>query len=221
MLPDRPTYDEIFNEFEWQIPEYFNMGSDICEKYALQQPERTALIFWQEDRSLKLHTYGELHDKSNALANVLAEFGLIAKDRVAIILPQSLETALSHIAIYKSGAIAVPLARLFAADALAFRLKNSGARFVITDRVGFDKISTIRNELPALETILVIDGNYEGSEDFQAKLAVASSHFKSVKTRSNDPALIIYTSGTTGPPKGALHAHRVLLGHIPGLQIPP
>ena len=219
MLPDRPTYDEIFNEFEWKIPEYFNMGSDICEKYALQQPERTALIFWQEDRSLKFHTYGELHDKSNALANVLAEFGLIAKDRVAIILPQSLETALSHIAIYKSGAIAVPLARLFAADALAFRLKNSGARFVITDRVGFDKISTIRNELPALETILVIDGNFEGSEDFQTKLAAASNHFKSVKTRSNDPALIIYTSGTTGPPKGALHAHRVLLGHIPGLQI--
>jgi len=48
----------------------------------------------------------------------------------------------------------------------------------------------------------------------------AVTSFTPVRTTINDPAIIIYTSGTTGPPKGALHAHRVLLGHLPGVEFP-
>src|SRR5258708_39333334 len=57
-------------------------------------------------------------------------------------------------------------------------------------------------------------------QDFAALLARASDAFIPVATRADDPALIIYTSGTTGNPKGALHAHRVLLGHLPGVELP-
>ena len=219
MLPELQTYEKIFQQFRWKIPEYFNMGNDICAKFARKQPRRTALISWQENKPLKLITYEELHNKSNALANALAQLGLRREDRVGIILPQSFETALSHIAIYKSAAIAVPLARLFAPDALAYRLKHSGARFAITNVEGFEKLTAIKDQLPDLETVLVIDGAVEGALSFHEIIAQTSEQFEPVKTKADDPALIIYTSGTTGPPKGALHAHRVLLGHIPGLQI--
>ncbi len=219
MLPDLPTYEEIYREFRWQIPKYFNIGVAVCEKFALDEPERIALIGWKNVGRPDNYTYGELHNNSNRLANVFAQMGLKAGERVGIILPQSVETILTHIAVYKSGAIAVPLARLFAGDALAYRLKHSGARFVVTNQEGYKKISSVRSELPDLEMVLVVGGDEEGAVDFDKAIKSAKSQFTPVNTKSEEPALIIYTSGTTGPPKGALHAHRVLLGHIPGLQI--
>jgi len=71
-----------------------------------------------------------------------------------------------------------------------------------------------------LELLLSLDGAADGAEDFHALLARAASDFTPVATAADDPALMVYTSGTTGPPKGALHAHRVLLGHLPGIEVP-
>ncbi len=219
MLPDKPTYEEIVEAFSWQIPESFNIGTAICEKHALENPDKPALIQWRQNRENIIYSYGDIHEKSDALASGLAELGLKTGERVAIVLPQSLQTLLSHLAIYKSGAIAVPLARLFAADALAYRLKHSRARFVITNGDGLQKIATIRHDLPDLEFVILVDGKDPHAFSFNDLLAGSAPQFKAVNTKADSPALIIYTSGTTGPPKGALHAQRVLLGHIPGVQI--
>ena len=219
MLANLPTYEEIYDQFEWQIPDKFNMGSAICEKYAFTEPERTALIGWKTQGEVEICNYRELHEKSNGLANAFSKHGLKQGDRVAIILPQCAQTVISHLAIYKSGAIGVPLARLFAPDALSYRLKHSGARFIITNQVGLKKISAIKNNLEMAETIFVVDGKPGDNIGFDEAIENSNIHFSAIETSSNSPALIIYTSGTTGPPKGALHGHRVLLGHIPGLQV--
>ena len=107
---------------------------------------------------------------------------------------------------------------LFRSEALTHRLADSGARVIVTNRAGAAKIAEIRSKLPALELVLSVDGAGEGAVDYQRRVSVASEHFEPVATRADDPALMIYTSGTTGSPKGALHAHRVLLGHLPGVQ---
>ena len=223
MLPNRPTYKEIFEDFRWKIPEKFNIGNAICRLRASDNSpnnvSKTALIHWHENGENEIHTYDELHQKSNKLANGLASLDLKYGDRVAIILPQSLQTVLSHLAVYKSGAIAVPLARLFGTQALAYRLKHSGAKIVITNRENLAKISEVRNELPELEAIILVDGILTEDVCFDELTDNASSVFATANTKADTPALIIYTSGTTGPPKGALHAHRVLLGHIPGIQV--
>ena len=78
-------------------------------------------------------SYGALRETSNRLANVLRAHGVARGDRVAILLPQAPEVAAAHIAIYKLGAIALPLAILFGVDALSYRLQNAGAKAVITN----------------------------------------------------------------------------------------
>jgi acetyl-CoA synthetase len=119
------------------------------------------------------------------------------------------------------GAVAIPLFTLFGTDALAYRLGNSAARGVITDAANLPKILSIRERLPDLEVIIVTEGDIpDGVIDFGELLEKGSEAFTPVQTHADDPALIIYTSGTTGPPKGALHAHRVLLGHLPGVEFP-
>ncbi|MGB7256582.1 MAG: AMP-binding protein, partial [Pseudolabrys sp.] len=78
----------------------------------------------------------------------------------------------------------------------------------------------IRGGAPALKAVLSVDGAGDKALDFTAALARASSDFTPEDTAADDPAMMIYTSGTTGQPKGALHAHRVLIGHLPGIEMP-
>jgi len=216
MLPDIRDYRELRAAFRWQIPARYNIGVDACDKWAAREPDRVALLV-REATGLAPVTYGHLRTQSNRLANVLKAHGIKRGDRVAIILPQTPETAIAHLAIYKLGAIAVPLAALFGADALAFRLGNSGAAAAVTNHAGLAKLNELRGKLPDLKLVLCIDGAGDRALDFVATLARASDEFTPADTSADDPALMVYTSGTTGPPKGALHGHRVLLGHFPGV----
>jgi acetyl-CoA synthetase len=217
MLPDIRDYAKLRAAFRWQVPARYNIAVDACDKWAARQPERAAL-FVQGASGLQPVTYGRLRAQSNRLANAFAAQGVARGDRVAIILPQTPETAVTHLAIYKVGAIAVPLAALFGVDALHYRLENSGVRAVVTNAAGLAKLSEIRERLPEMKVVLSIDGVAEGALSFGDTLARASDEFAPVDTSADDPAMMVYTSGTTGPPKGALHGHRVLLGHFPGVE---
>ena len=220
VLPAARDYDALYRAFRWQVPARFNIGVDVCDRWAAVAPARTAILHLRSDGAVEEISYGMLRDTANRLANVLAAGGVGRGDRVAILLPQSPAVAASHVAIYKLGAVALPLAMLFGEEAISYRLADSGARALITNAQGLAKLAAIRDALPALERVLSVNGEAAGAEDFHAALARAASDFTAVDTAADDPALMVYTSGTTGPPKGALHAHRVLLGHLPGIEFP-
>ena len=218
MLQKRSTYNEVYEGFRWNIPEFYNIGVDVCDKWA-DERYRLALIYEDEGGRTEKFTFWDIKNLSNRLANALRANGVASGDRIGILLPQCPETAIAHIAVYKLGAIAIPLFTLFGPDALEYRLMNSGAKAVVTDGTNIEKLLQIRDRLPELKIIFVTRGKPgAGVVDFWTALEKGSSHFEAVMTKADDPALIIYTSGTTGPPKGALHAHRVVLGHVPGVE---
>jgi acetyl-CoA synthetase len=220
VLKHGKTYNEVYNAFRWEIPEFYNIGVDICDRWA-DRPGRLALIYENESGRVEEYTFQDLKRLSNRLANGLQANGIGPGDRLGILLPQCPETAISHIAAYKIGAIAIPLFTLFGTDALAYRLSNSEAKGIVTDSANLPKIMEIRQGLPDLEVVVVTRGEKaENVLDFAQLIEKGSADFTPAKTRADDPALIIYTSGTTGPPKGALHAQRVLLGHLPGVEFP-
>lgn len=220
MLPPPQNYEELRKAFRWNIPEHYNIGVDVCDKWADNDPNREALIFAEEGGDTTVFSFGNLKALSNQLANLLVNSGVERGDRVGILLPQAPETAYAHIAIHKLGGISIPLFSLFGEEALEYRLENSGAKALITNTAGAEKLNKIRHKLPELAFILNIDGETQGTRDFHAELAGQSPEFTPVNTVADDPAVIIYTSGTTGQPKGALHAHRTLLGHLPGVELP-
>ena len=220
MLPEIRDYDRLFAAFRWRIPQRYNIGVDVCDRWAARDPARVAILDVARDGRIAPVTYGALREASNRLANVLAANGVAAGDRVAILLSQGPAVATAHVAVYKLGAVAVPLATLFGVDALGYRLGDAGARALVTDATGLAKLAGIRADLPALRVVISIDGPAHDAIGWTEALARASPAFTPADTAADDPALMIYTSGTTGPPKGALHAHRVLLGHLPGVQMP-
>jgi acetyl-CoA synthetase len=219
VLPDAKSYEALQAGFSWRVPARYNIAVDVCDRWA-RDPNRLALIHKRADGSLARYSFLDLQRGSNRLANLLAAQGIGRGERVGILLPQAPETALAHLATYKLGAIAVPLFTLFGPDALEFRLRDSGARALITDSGGLAKLAEIEDRLPDLEVVLSVDGATERALDLHGQMARAAESFRPVDTGADEPALIIYTSGTTGPPKGALHAHRVLLGHLPGVELP-
>ena len=221
MLPRGSTYEEVAARFRWRVPGHYNIGVDVADRQAAAHGDRPALIFLDETQAERRFTFREMARLADRFANVLVARGLQRGDRVGVLLPQSPETAIAHVAAFKAGLVSVPLFTLFGEEALAFRLGDSGARALVTDAVGLEKIAAIHDRLPELATVFVTGGAATtGTLDFDAELDRARDSFTAIDTAADDPAIIIYTSGTTGNPKGALHAHRVLLGHLPGIEMP-
>ncbi len=217
---DRKPLEELHASFRWPIPDIYNIGVDVCDKWA-REPERLALID-ATDEGAAYYTFAELARRSNRWANALAGLGVGRGDRVAIILSQRPETPLAHIATYKLGAMAVPLATLFGEDALEYRLNDSGAKVAILDEQAAPKLRRIRDRLSHLQHLVVVDRaalDLPGAHDGAGLEAQASDHFTPALTRPHDPALLMYTSGTTGPPKGAVLPHSALIGHLPAFVL--
>src|SRR5260221_9401678 len=152
MLTKAASYDALQRAFRWQVPARYNIGVDVCDRHA-DGSGRLALIVLDESGARQRLSFDDVRSLSNRFANVLAAHGIERGDRLGILLPQAPETAVAHVAAYKSGLIAVPLFTLFGEDALEYRLGNSGARALVTDRTGYAKIAAIRDRLPELRHI--------------------------------------------------------------------
>jgi acetyl-CoA synthetase len=220
LLTRHATYAATVSATHWNVPQHYNIGVDVCDKWA-DGTGRLAIIHEKSPADIQYYTFDQLKAYSNQFAHVLQQAGVARGDRVGILLAQGIETAIAHIACYKLGLIAIPLFSLFGSDALAYRLSNSGARVLVTNTEGVAKLGSIATPLLELKTIVDIDAtqNTPVTLAFWPSLQQQPDSFEAVRTLADDPAVIIYTSGTTGKPKGALHAHRILPGHLPGVEI--
>lgn len=218
MLDASHDYDTLRREFRWEIPDDFNIGTAAIDRHADGSGKR-ALIDVGSDGVARPYSFDDLQKLSNRFANVLKADGLQRGDRVAVFLSQSVDLPIVHLAAFRSGFISVPLFTLFGEDALAFRLTDSAAKAIVTDAGGLQKLAPMRARLPELKHIYVVGDAAGDAKSFGDAMNAASDQFTPVQTRADDPAIIIYTSGTTGNPKGALHAHRMLLGHLPNIRM--
>src|ERR1700758_5111514 len=177
MLTPASTYDELYRNFRWDIPARFNLATACCDRHA-DGSGRLALIYVDEDGHARRTSFDEVADHSRRFANVLKADGLTRGDRVAVFLSQSLELPVAHLAAFRSGLISIPLFALFGEDALEFRLSNSGARAVVTDETGWEKLKKIRDRLPDLANIYVIaDPAPSGTKSFWSSIKAASPEF--------------------------------------------
>ncbi len=199
----------------WQVPAHFNIAEVCCRRWARRTPQAVAIAWEHEDGRRGHIRYGRLQAEVDRLARALHRLGVARGDRVAIVMPQRVETAVAHMALYQMGAVAMPLSQLFGADALEFRLNDGGVRLAIVDEGAMANIQAVRSACPALQTVLAV-GAAQAEVHWDAALRQARGAAPRVHTAADDPAMLVYTSGTTGPPKGALVPHRALIGNLSG-----
>jgi acetyl-CoA synthetase len=213
----RDIHADLHAGFRWHVPEHFNIAEVCCARWARDTPDAVAIHYEHEDGRAGRFTYADLEHNANRLANALTGLGVQRGDRVAIVMPQRFETAVAHMAVYKIGAVAMPLTMLFGPDALEYRLRHSEAVLAIVDETAIANVLAVRRLCPLLRQVVAAgDAAGQGDADWREVLSRASSRVTPLATRAADPALLIYTSGTTGPPKGALVPHRALIGNLSG-----
>jgi acetyl-CoA synthetase len=219
-------YAALHGGFRWQVGRYFNMADACCRRWAGETPvaggavpaiRRTAIRAHHPGGESIYYSYTDLQQAADALSLALRAQGVRRGDRVAIVMPQRFETAVAYIAVLQMGAVAMPLSILFGPDALEYRLQDSEAVLAIGDESSMANLQAVRAQCPALRTLMAAGAAQgQGDLDYSSALAAQQGAFTSVKTKAEDAAILIYTSGTTGPPKGALLAHRALIGNLPG-----
>jgi len=211
------SYDQSVLAFSWDIPEYFNLfqasvgnptfADRLCLRHVGAQGEVTD---W---------TFADMAASSSKLAHLFDDLALSPNARVGIFLSQCPETIMAHMACSMSGRIALPLFSLFRAEALAYRLKDSSAEAVLCDLENLPHILALRDQLPNLRHVLLTDADHHEALNLHSAMSSFEGAYPVVRSRADDPCLIIYTSGTTGAPKGALHAQRLVLGHMPAVDM--
>jgi acetyl-CoA synthetase len=195
----------------WNIPADYNVAVDCLDRHS-DLHDQPALYYEDDEGRVETYTFGKMGELSRRFANAMIGLGIKRGDVVAVHLPQRPETAIAHMGLYRIGAIALPISKLFGPDALKYRLENSAAKAILVEPDSVEKIDPIRKEVPALRHVIVA-GDKHGGLAFDDLIAKASDRFTMGAAQAEDPILLMYTSGTTGDPKGVLHVARYVLGH--------
>jgi acetyl-CoA synthetase len=206
------SFAELRARHKWNIPADYNVAIDCLDRH-VELRDKVALLYEDDEGHTARYTFAQMIEASNRFANALRGLGIGRGDVVAVHTPQRPETAIAHIALYRLGAIALPISKLFGPDAIEYRLTNSSAKAILMEPETAPKMDAIdRKSLPNFKHVITTDGA-KGGVSFDDLLSKGSPAFTMEKSNAEDPVLLMYTSGTTGNPKGVLHVARYVLGH--------
>ena len=215
----RDNYSSLHGSFRWLVPEQFNIAQVCCRRWAALPDAAQRIAIHAVDSAFDVTScsYLELQQQANRLSRVLIQLGVRRGERIAIVMPQRVETAVAYMAVLQMGAVAMPLSMLFGPEAIEYRLRDGEAVLAICDESSITSLTAVRQNCPSLGSVLGVGSAASQADiDYSVALALAVPEFKPVATDASDAAVLIYTSGTTGNPKGALIPHRALIGNLTG-----
>jgi acyl-coenzyme A synthetase/AMP-(fatty) acid ligase len=207
----RRRWDELVRDFRWSVPEEFNFGA-LVDAWATDR-SRVAL-YWEDEagRTARL-TFWDVKLASNRFQNALAGLGVARGEPVIVMLPRIPAWQTATVGALKLGALVIPCTASLRAKDIAYRVRHSGAKAIVTTVAQVPEVEKAVAETGGLPVRIAVGGAPAGWHDFDATLARASTSAVPARTRSDEPALCFYTSGTTKEPKAVLHAHRYTFAH--------
>ena len=202
------------------IPLHANIAADTVGRFARnEKANHLALIHENDDGTVERYTFAELDELACRFAVFLNEIGVKRGESVAIHTAQSPQTAITHMAIYKIGAVALTLSHLYGPDAIAHVISDSKTKVLVTNSDYWGKLRSRCSSLGSLEHRIVHGSCESGEINFEDCLTRSAENFEPVITATEDPALLMYTSGSTGMPKGLIHSHRIIHAYLPTLTL--
>lgn len=219
------SYEKRYKDFDWSLAKRelnwdengnINIGYLCSDRNCeLGLADKLALIWESYSGEVKKYTFNDIRIYSNNFADFFNKLGIKPGERICIFLDKVPALYIGLLGILKMGAIAQPLFSAFGEEALFTRLEDAETKAIITSRKHIGKVRRIRDQLPALKHIIIIDGEgmklRDGEVAFDFEKTEPKEKFDIFKVTPDTPSLLHYTSGTTGKPKGALHVHKSIL----------
>ena len=214
--PNMTDYEFAFANDRLEIPEYFNFGFDVVDKWAQDRTKMALISVDSTGKQARYHTFWDLKILSDKYANVLKSQGIKKGDRVFVMLPRIPEWYVVMLGSFKIGAIPMPATTLLTAKDIEYRITQAEASMAITDFENSDKVNSAAGGCPTLKSLVVVGGDRQGWFSFADQIESASTVLDTIEpTRSDDPLLIYFTSGTVGYPKMVVHTQAsCAIGHI-------
>ena len=214
LFATRVRYAEAYERFRWPALERFNWALDYFDPMA-RGNDAIALSILRDDGSEQRHTFREMAERSNCLANVLAALGARRGDRLLLMLPNVVETWETILACMKLGVIVVPATPQLGPGDLADRFARGGVSHVITGVDSARKLASMPGDEDRNYTRLVVGGNVPGWTSYDLVSDAPNEFRADGETRAGDLLLLYFTSGTTAIPKLVLHTHvSYPVGHL-------
>jgi len=220
------NYENTYKNFSWEgvrssfdhfSDDGVNIAHEAIDRHADNGCKNKIAMYWEdEDNTRKQLTFSDIKRQSSKLANALSDLGVDKGDRVFLFLPRTHELYVSIIAIAKLGAIAGPMFSAFGPEAVMDRLHDSEAKVLITTPELSRRVHEIKEDLPALKHIMLVNAGQNLNEDevsYESETNKASESFNIRWVDPEDDLFILYTSGTTGKPKGVTHVHNDMISH--------
>jgi acetyl-CoA synthetase len=215
------SYEDRLKSFDWSIAkdvlswkegELLNIGAICSDRVCARgKADKTALIWEGFGGRRKVYSFDDLRVRSNSVAKFLVDQGIEPGDRVCLFMDKIPGLYFSFLAVLKMGGIVQPLFSAFGEESLEVRLASAGTRAILTTQRHVKKVRKIRDRLPALEHVIVLEGDpaklREGEVLFHVEDAPKVDAFDAYRSGPETPSVLHYTSGTTGQPKGAQHVH--------------
>ena len=216
LAPNMVNYEETFRDFQLEVPEFYNFGFDVVDRWAEDRTKLALISVDPTGQQIQQHTFWDLKVQSNRFANVLRGLGVEKGDRVLVMLPRVPQWYVVLLGLIKIGAVPMPTTTLCTPRDIEYRVNQAEATLAITDEENAAKLEEAAGNCPSLKSLMSIDSSKRGWVDYEAEMAQASSKLEDVGlTRSDDPLLIYFTSGTVGYPKMVLHTQASYgLGHV-------
>ena len=213
-------WEDVRRELEGLENGGLNIAHEIVDRHIKTPLKNKTALFWEgKDGENEKYTFYDLYKFTNRFANVLKGLGVKKGDRVFTFMDRIPELYICLIGALKAGAVIGPLFSAFGPDAVKDRLKDSGAKVLVTIPRLVKTVHEILGELPDLERIIIVNKRkspydlQDREVRYEELMDNTSEEFEIVRTRDEDYAIMHYTSGTTGKPKGAAHVHQAVLGH--------
>jgi len=216
-----PSYEQLVASFDWSLAERelgyrpgdrINIGWMCSDRICQRGLGNKVALLWEDYQgNKKRFTYDDLRILSNTIAQFLREVGIRPEERVCLFLDRVPDLYIGFLGILKMGAVAQPLFSAFGDESLLVRLADAGTSAIFTQKKHLYKVRKIRNQLPKLQHIIVVDAEPSSLQDHEISFAMEQAprieHFPVYPTTAESPSVLHYTSGTTGQPKGAQHVH--------------